>query len=313
MLYFSGGGPTIPWVNTKVYDQTKDEKQAAGWCPTVLDTNGDGKITKPWNEPVGGGRVAGTKAAAADGSGKFDPKLDTRVNAGSYGIIVSPVDDSVWAAVDAAIPGAFVRLDIGKQSAGDLHEPRCTRCPTTRRELTTGRAASTSIATASSGRRCRAAAASRASIAGSARCSTGPATVDGQHCDEGWTFYPLTDGPTHEGHERQRRLPLLQLGRPVQYVRASATNTPIANGSGSDSLLVLEPEDQRMGRAARAVSARASTRAGSTAASTIRTPAGRAAALWANYGTNFLWHIEGGKGTKSKAVKFQVRPDPLAR
>ena len=56
MLYFSGGGPTIPWVNTKVYDQTKDEKQAVGWCPTVLDTNGDGKITKPWNEPVGGGR-----------------------------------------------------------------------------------------------------------------------------------------------------------------------------------------------------------------------------------------------------------------
>ena len=35
--------------------------------------------------------------------------------------------------------------------------------------------------------------------------------------------------------------------------------------------------------------------------------------LWANYGTNFLWHIEGGKGTTSKMVKFQVRPDPLAR
>ena len=47
MLYFSGGGATIPWVNTKVYDQTHDEKQAVGWCPVVLDTNGDGKITKP--------------------------------------------------------------------------------------------------------------------------------------------------------------------------------------------------------------------------------------------------------------------------
>ena len=35
--------------------------------------------------------------------------------------------------------------------------------------------------------------------------------------------------------------------------------------------------------------------------------------LWANYGTNFLWHIEGGKGTTSKMVKFQIRPDPLAR
>ena len=35
--------------------------------------------------------------------------------------------------------------------------------------------------------------------------------------------------------------------------------------------------------------------------------------VWANYGTNFLWHIEGGRGVKSKAVKFQMRPDPLAR
>jgi len=26
-----------------------------------------------------------------------------------------------------------------------------------------------------------------------------------------------------------------------------------------------------------------------------------------------VWHIEGGKGTKGKLVKFQLRPDPLAR
>jgi hypothetical protein len=25
-----------------------------------------------------------------------------------------------------------------------------------------------------------------------------------------------------------------------------------------------------------------------------------------------VWHIEGGKGTKGKLVKFQLRPDPLA-
>ncbi len=36
-------------------------------------------------------------------------------------------------------------------------------------------------------------------------------------------------------------------------------------------------------------------------------------ALYSNYGTHFVWHIEGGKGTKGKVVKFQVRPDPLAR
>jgi hypothetical protein len=48
-----------------------------------------------------------------------------------------------------------------------------------------------------------------------------------------------------------------------------------------------------------------------------RAPAGfagwKSRAVWANYGTHFVWHIEGGKGTKGKMVKFQVRPTPLDR
>lgn len=52
-VYFNGGGPGIAWVDTKVYDETKDEQKAVGWCPLVVDTNGDGKITKPWNAPGG--------------------------------------------------------------------------------------------------------------------------------------------------------------------------------------------------------------------------------------------------------------------
>ena len=36
-------------------------------------------------------------------------------------------------------------------------------------------------------------------------------------------------------------------------------------------------------------------------------------AIWSNYGTHFVWHMEGGKGTKGKEVRFQVRPNPLAR
>ncbi|MEI9812746.1 MAG: hypothetical protein WDO18_08765 [Acidobacteriota bacterium] len=49
-VYFNElSGPIFGWINSKVYDQTKDEQQAVGWCGQVLDTNGDGKITKPWN------------------------------------------------------------------------------------------------------------------------------------------------------------------------------------------------------------------------------------------------------------------------
>ena len=35
--------------------------------------------------------------------------------------------------------------------------------------------------------------------------------------------------------------------------------------------------------------------------------------LWANYGSYNPWHYEGGKGQRSKAVHFQLRPDPLAK
>ncbi len=33
--------------------------------------------------------------------------------------------------------------------------------------------------------------------------------------------------------------------------------------------------------------------------------------LWSTYATRAPFHMEGGKGTKPKVVKFQLRPDPL--
>jgi hypothetical protein len=35
--------------------------------------------------------------------------------------------------------------------------------------------------------------------------------------------------------------------------------------------------------------------------------------FWASYATYASWHIEGGKGSLPKAVKFQMRPSPLAK
>ena len=56
-LFFSGGGRgRTAGSSTKQFLATGDGQASQGWCPTVVDTNGDGKITKPWNEPrVGGG------------------------------------------------------------------------------------------------------------------------------------------------------------------------------------------------------------------------------------------------------------------
>ena len=35
--------------------------------------------------------------------------------------------------------------------------------------------------------------------------------------------------------------------------------------------------------------------------------------LWATYSTRAMFHLEGGKESRPKAVKFQLRPDPLAK
>jgi hypothetical protein len=35
--------------------------------------------------------------------------------------------------------------------------------------------------------------------------------------------------------------------------------------------------------------------------------------VWSNFSTYAPWHVEGGKGTLPKMVKFQMRPDPLAK
>lgn len=35
--------------------------------------------------------------------------------------------------------------------------------------------------------------------------------------------------------------------------------------------------------------------------------------VWSTFATRAIFHTEGGKGVTSKLVKFQVRPDPLAK
>ncbi|MGH8515456.1 MAG: carboxypeptidase-like regulatory domain-containing protein, partial [Gammaproteobacteria bacterium] len=35
--------------------------------------------------------------------------------------------------------------------------------------------------------------------------------------------------------------------------------------------------------------------------------------LWTTYSNRTMFHLEGGKENRSKVVKFQIRPDPLAK
>ena len=114
----------------------------------------------------------------------------------------------------------------------------------------------------------------RASIVVSARVLNGP-DRDGLHCNEGWTsiggpgpsFKGTTIGADYHYYNWVDQFNTLGLGE----------NMPIANGTGSDSLMALLP-DKKEWVMLRVPYPLASTAAGWTAASTIRTPAGRVAA-----------------------------------
>ncbi|HJN44915.1 MAG: carboxypeptidase-like regulatory domain-containing protein [Vicinamibacterales bacterium] len=292
-LYFSGDRQVIGWLDTKMYDETGDERASQGWCPTVIDTNGDGTITKPWNEPARRGEEA-----------IYDPALDTRVLVGAYAVITNPLDDAVWAVSDD-FPGKLIRLD-----RGDNPPETCIT------ELYT--------VPAEQGYRTRGLDVDRngvlwAALAGSSHFASfdrskcmvfgGSEVRDGRQCDEGWTLYKAP-GPNFKG---------TNIGTDFHYYNwvdqfntlGLGENIPIANGSSSDSLLALMPETGEwvvmrvpypMGFHSRGVDGR------------IDDPNGgwKGRGLYATYGADAAWHVEGGPVEPGNLVKFQIRPDPLA-
>lgn len=291
-LYLSHPGtPAIGWVNTKLYDQTGDEVRANGWCPIVVDSNGDGKITKPWNEP---GDAA-------------DPARDTRIQAMAYGLIPHPTDGSVWAAMDEVSPGRIFRLHPGNNPPetciSEVYELPMEKGVFRPRGIDvdrngviwTGLAGSAHIASFER-RKCR--------------VLNGPEAARSRHCDEGWTYYPAP-GVTYKNtnintdffyYNWVDQFNTLGLGN----------NIPIATGSSSDSLLVLKPDTREwvvlrvpypLGFNARGLDGRIDD----------PTAGWKGRGLYATYGMDAAWHVEGGPVETGNLVKFQIRPDPLAR
>jgi hypothetical protein len=305
-------GPMFGWIDTKVYDQTKDEQKANGWCGQVLDTNGDGRITKPWNVSSGSGSqlyagdTTGGSGTAARGRGPapFDAKLDTMVAYSLYAVIPSPVDDTVWG-VSEQYPGFLVRLQRGNNAPSSCKsqifkvpepgfDPRGVDIDS-HGVVWTALAASSHLASFDV-RKCK--------------DLNGPAKLDGSQCKEGWTLYQTT-GPKLKGTDIPADFHYYNWVD-QHNISGLGADTPFATGSNSDSLLALNPQTKEwtslrvpypLGFYSRGMDGRIDdARAG-----------WKGRALYANYGTHFVWHIEGGKGTKGKVVKFQIRPNPLAR
>ena len=324
-IYFNElSGPIFGWIDSKVYDkkfaETHDEKQseqaAVGWCGQVVDTNGDGKITRPWNVVARGADLAllyatdtAGGAAAGRGAGKngapaFDPKQDTMINFALYSVIPSPVDDSVWGVAED-FPGYLIRLQRGNNPPSSCktqifkvpdpgYDPRGIDIDTNGVVWTA--LAATSHLASFDVRKCK--------------DLTGVQKIDGSQCKEGWTLYQTT-GPKLKGTDVPAEFHYYNWVD-QQNIIGLGKNIPFATGSNSDSLIALDPATKKwtyfripypLGFYARGMDGRIDD----------ANAGWKGRALYSNYGTHFVWHIEGGKGTKGKIVKFQIRPDPLAR
>lgn len=297
-LYFSSVDSMIGWLDVKEYERTGDAQAAQGWCPMIVDTNGDGRITSDW----------------VPGNGEFDPTKDKEMASRWYGIIPDPTEPNVvWAAgAGGPAPGHIARLDLGDNPPStcitEFYEPPFEN-PEAEIEGFGPRGIDITtdgiVWTALSG-------SGHIASFDRSKCDVfnGP-TATGQQCPQGWKLH-ATPGPQMKGVETGGSADFHYYNWVDQFnTLGLGDNVPIATGSSSDSLLAFLPEKEEfvimrvpypLGFYSRGLDGR------------IDDPdAGwKGRGVWANYGTNTVWHLEGGKGTKGSLVKFQIRPDPLA-
>jgi hypothetical protein len=305
-----GGGGVVGWLNTKLWDQTHDAAKSQGWTALVLDTNGNGKrdayaeaeqkvVTAPSGESLG---TSSAISAPADAS------HDTRLNAAFYGLAIG-TDGTIWGSV-LGFPGGIVRLTPGSNppetTLAEYYEvpfnnPKAPVWGYSPRGMDIDRNNVAWVALGSG----HLASFDRRKCKGPLN---GPTAI-GQHCPEGWTLYP-TPGPNFKNvsdsgsadshyYDWVDQWDTLGLGK----------NTPIITGNSSDSLIalvngkfVVMRVPYPLGFFAKGMDGRIDdSKAG-----------WKGKGVWTTWGTRTPFHSETGKGTMSKVVHFQMRPDPLA-
>ena len=282
------------WVNsggffkTRVWDETGDIKKAQGWVTYIVDTNGNGK-----------------QDAYVGVDDPIDPTKDKMIAGGGYDISASPFDGSVWLA-QSGTPGRIYRIAPGPNppmtSLTEVYEiPNKDGAHTVRGgpELDKHGVAWMGLGSghmASFDRR-------------KCKVVNGPTAVTGTHCPEGWTMYRMP-GPRFQGTDGWADAHYLSWTDPFN-TSGLGENTPFTTGSNSDSLIAMLPGGKfvnfrvpyPMGFLPKGMDGR------------IDDPKGgwKGRGIWSTYAGQVMWHQEGGKGETPKVVKFQVRPNPLAK
>jgi hypothetical protein len=289
-LWTSSGGAgnqVIGWLNRKVFEETGDEARAQGWTPFVLDTNGNGK-RDAWVEP----------------KAPLDPAKDKRVALGLYSVAVNPQDGTVWGTA-LGFPGYVVRVDPGADpthtALAEIYAPPfpgygprggdIDRHGVFWASLSSGHLASFDR------RKCKGP-------------LNGPKSATGRHCPEGWTLHVLpgpqfrdvTDPGSAEAsyYTWVDQFNTFGLGENVPFATGNMNSSLIALVDGKTMNLVVP---YPLGYFTKWVEGR------------IDDPNSgwKGRSLWTTYSTRTMFHLEGGTANRPKVVRFQLRPDPLAR
>ena len=296
-LWLSGGGarnPVVGWIDTKRLLATGDEAASQGWTAFILDTNGNGKRDDDYVEP----------------NQPVDPTKDKRILAGLYGIGFNPNDGSIWGSV-LAVPGGVVRVMPGSNPpattlteyyevpfndarapvngfgprGGDIDRNGVFWVP-----LASGHLASFDR------RKCKGP-------------LNGP-TATGRHCPEGWTLYQFP-GPQFENLSEPGAVQSSYNVFVDQFdTFGLGKNVPMGTGNMADSIEALVGDKFVTLRVPYPMGFHAKGLDGRIDDANL---GWKGKALWSTYAGRAPYHIEGGKGQTSKVVKFQLRPDPLAR
>jgi hypothetical protein len=132
----------------------------------------------------------------------------------------------------------------------------------------------------------------------------------GKQCPEGWTFYPYPGpqfkGVTDAGSAEASYYTWVDWHDSLGL----GENVPIDTGNASEGLLALKDGKWVVLRVPYPTGFYTKWMDGR-----IDDPNGgwKGKEVWATISTRAPFHGEGGKGATSKVLKFQLRPDPLAR
>jgi hypothetical protein len=281
-LWFSGSGPVAGWINTRVFDETGDAVKAQGWAPWVLDTNGNGKVDEH------------TEPGKPAESGK-----DMRVaGSGPYAVMPHPTDGSIWYTFNTFVgnPG-FMRFDPATKLSEFYALPKDfigVRGGDIDKHGVVWGSGSNGGFISFDRRKCKGP-------------LNGP-TATGNHCPEGFAYHRFP-GPGHEGFEKNSAEASYYTWVDQHNTLGLGENVPIATGNLNGGFIALKDGKMivlripyPMGFFAKGMDGR------------IDDPnAGwKGRGLWSTSGDRTPWLMEGGKGSKPRAVHIQLRPDPLA-